>query len=148
MESSSKRKRSTTLETPRRPSTLNRRLQLSRDEHTSPTSNFFHPVQSPSLRRHSPGAAIYTSNEVNQQGVEQDPDDYLEQIIMAVDVKEKETVGCGYYLAREEKLYLLSDVQSGGAATIEICMCHQVFCQYFKLITTTWPDLVFSETRG
>ncbi|KAE8149295.1 muts domain V-domain-containing protein [Aspergillus avenaceus] len=41
-------------------------------------------------------------------------DDDLDQVIVAIDMKESGTVGCSYYLAQEEKLYLLGDMQSSG----------------------------------
>lgn len=49
-------------------------------------------------------------------------DEELDQVIMAIDMKERETVGCCYYVAQEEKLYLLEDVRSGGMEIIETCM--------------------------
>ncbi len=45
----------------------------------------------------------------------------LYQTIMAIDVKERGTVGCCYYVAREEKLYLLEDVAYAGTEIIETC---------------------------
>ncbi|GCB22561.1 MutS protein homolog 5 [Aspergillus awamori] len=37
-------------------------------------------------------------------------DDELEQVVVAVDVRDSGTVGCSYYSALEEKLYLLGDL--------------------------------------
>ncbi|MCJ1471038.1 MutS protein msh5 [Pseudocyphellaria aurata] len=45
--------------------------------------------------------------------------DSLHEVIMAVDLRDKGTVGCCYYVAGEEKLYLMEDVKYGG---IEINM--------------------------
>lgn len=42
------------------------------------------------------------------------------EIVMAVDIKEKGTVGCCYYIAREERLSILSDVQFGGKDFIDM----------------------------
>lgn len=42
-------------------------------------------------------------------------------IIAAIDMKDHGTVGCSYYSAEEEKLYLLGDIRSGGVETIEAC---------------------------
>ena len=38
---------------------------------------------------------------------------------MAVDVRERGTVGCAYYVAAEEKLYFMEDVKLGGADIVE-----------------------------
>lgn len=42
------------------------------------------------------------------------------EVVMAVDIKEKGTVGCCFYIAREEKLSILSDVQFGGKDFIDM----------------------------
>lgn len=41
---------------------------------------------------------------------------------MAVDLKEKGTVGCAYYVAREEKLYFMEDAKLGGVDMVDACM--------------------------
>lgn len=46
-------------------------------------------------------------------------DDTLNEVIMAVDVRSRGTVGCAYYVAREEKLYFMEDVKLGGADIVE-----------------------------
>lgn len=43
------------------------------------------------------------------------------EIVMAVDIKEKGTVGCCFYIAREERLGILSDIQFGGKDFIDMC---------------------------
>jgi DNA mismatch repair protein MSH5 len=55
------------------------------------------------------------------QNEEQSSSDDDEQVIMAVDIKERGTVGCCYYVGQEDKLYILCDVQSGGKEAIEMC---------------------------
>lgn len=46
-------------------------------------------------------------------------DDSLDQVIMAVDMRDKGTVGCCYYVAREEKLYMMDDVKYCGIEVID-----------------------------
>jgi len=46
-------------------------------------------------------------------------DDDFHETIMAVDVRERGTVGCAYYIAAEEKLYFMEDVKLGGADIVE-----------------------------
>ncbi|KAH7031981.1 muts domain V-domain-containing protein [Macrophomina phaseolina] len=45
--------------------------------------------------------------------------DVLDEIIMAVDIKDRGTVGCSYYVAREEKLYFMEDAKLGGVEMID-----------------------------
>lgn len=49
-------------------------------------------------------------------------DDDLDQVIVAIDVRDAGTVGCSYYSAHEEKLYLLGDLPSAGAEVIDTCL--------------------------
>jgi DNA mismatch repair protein MSH5 len=63
----------------------------------------------------------YESRHRRQNDEQSFSDDDDEQVIMAVDIKERGTVGCCYYVAQEEKLYILCDVQSGGKEIIELC---------------------------
>lgn len=48
-------------------------------------------------------------------------DDTLNEIVMAVDVRSRGTVGCAYYVARDETLYLMQDTSFGGPDTVEHC---------------------------
>lgn len=52
---------------------------------------------------------------------EREEDDSLNETIMAADLKDRGTVGCAYYVAREEKLYMLEDVKMGGIEVIQSC---------------------------
>jgi len=38
---------------------------------------------------------------------------------MAIDMHNRDTVGCCYYTARDEKLYLMSDAKFGGLEVIQ-----------------------------
>ncbi|OQE40807.1 hypothetical protein PENCOP_c005G07611 [Penicillium coprophilum] len=46
-------------------------------------------------------------------------DDFDDHVIAAIDMKDHGTVGCSYYSAEEEKLYLLGDSRSGDIETID-----------------------------
>lgn len=50
---------------------------------------------------------------------EREEDDALNEVVMAVDLRERGTVGCCYYVAREEKLYFMEDVKHGGLDVID-----------------------------
>ena len=53
---------------------------------------------------------------------ELDPDDdTLNEVVMAVDLGSKGTVGCSYYVARDEKIYLMEDVKLGDATIVDSC---------------------------
>ena len=38
---------------------------------------------------------------------------------MALDMRNRETVGCCYYVAGQEKLYIMSDIKYGGIGIID-----------------------------
>lgn len=85
---------------------------------------------------------------------DQSADEELDQVIMAIDMKERETVGCCYYVAQEEKLYLLEDVRSGGIEIIETCMNKPlpnagefVADMVFVVKLDVNPTLVLASTR-
>ena len=48
--------------------------------------------------------------------------DTLDEVIMAVNLSDRGTVGCAYYVAREEKLYFMEDLKLGGADIVDQCM--------------------------
>jgi DNA mismatch repair protein MSH5 len=57
---------------------------------------------------------------------ERDEDaDALNEIIMAVDVRGSNgTIGCAYYVAREEVLYIMQDAHLGGKAMVDQRKAH------------------------
>lgn len=48
--------------------------------------------------------------------------DLLNEVIMAVDMRERGNVGCCYYVAKNQQIALLSDVQGGGLEVIDTCI--------------------------
>jgi hypothetical protein len=46
-------------------------------------------------------------------------DDFLEHVIVAVDIKEKDRVGCAYYIAAEARLLCMEEVMGGGNEVVE-----------------------------
>ena len=57
--------------------------------------------------------------ELDDEIMEREDNDSLYEVVMAVDLKDRGTVGCCYYIAREEKLYLMEDVKNGGSEIID-----------------------------
>jgi DNA mismatch repair protein MSH5 len=50
---------------------------------------------------------------------DQEVADHLNEVIMAIDLRERGTVGCCYYVAMEERLYLMEDVKHGGLEVVQ-----------------------------
>jgi DNA mismatch repair protein MSH5 len=50
--------------------------------------------------------------------------DAMNEIIMAVDLRDRGTIGCAYYVAREEKLCLMEDIKMGGLGIIDTLKIH------------------------
>lgn len=48
-------------------------------------------------------------------------DDTLSEVIMAVDMTPRRTVGCCYYVAREEQLHFMEDIQIGDIDVVDTC---------------------------
>lgn len=46
--------------------------------------------------------------------------DALNEVVMAVEMRNNATVGCAYYVARDEVLYLMQDAQLGGKEMIDL----------------------------
>jgi DNA mismatch repair protein MSH5 len=46
-------------------------------------------------------------------------DDTFDEIVMAVDMTPRGAVGCCYYVARDEKLYFMEDVQLGDVNVVD-----------------------------
>lgn len=63
-------------------------------------------------------------SEVLQSAVrpeDSEADDTLNETIMAVDLKPRGTVGCSYYVARDETMYLMEDIEFGDVEVVDSC---------------------------
>ncbi|KAJ5752620.1 DNA mismatch repair protein MutS core [Penicillium odoratum] len=78
--------------------------------------NPVHPESSAARQLRTPFCSE-THHEVDCSGSSIDDD--LDHVIVAIDIKDYGTVGCAYYSAEEEKMYLLGDSRSGGMETID-----------------------------
>lgn len=65
-----------------------------------------------------------------------DDDEELCRVIMAVDMKDRGTVGCSYYSAQEEKLYVMEDIVYGGHDVIDICTWRLRTCLSYGLLNS------------
>ena len=52
---------------------------------------------------------------------EREQNDSLNEIVMALDLRNRDTVGCSFYVAMEETLYLMGDVKFGGLDVVDTC---------------------------
>jgi DNA mismatch repair protein MSH5 len=50
--------------------------------------------------------------------------DSMNEVIMAVNMKDRGSIGCAYYVAREEKLCLMADISMGGLDIIDTLKVH------------------------
>lgn len=125
------------------PATLNR----------IPSSTLSHVTS----RVHQPRAAANVASEQDaRRDLERGLDDDLDQVVMAIDMKECGTVGCCYYVAQEEKLYILGDIRSSGTEAVETCLCTLVSIMPSNLLTLVWspvklevkPTVVLTSTRA
>jgi DNA mismatch repair protein MSH5 len=48
----------------------------------------------------------------------------MNEVIMAIDMKERGTIGCAYYIARQETLCLMEDIKMGGLEIIDTLKFH------------------------
>ena len=82
--------------------------------HSRQTSLSLPPVNVNTERTFSEAAAG-GNNTIHQELDDED----LCQVIMAIDIRDRGTVGCSYYNAQEGKLYVLEDIARGGKDIIE-----------------------------
>ena len=48
----------------------------------------------------------------------------MNEIILAIDMKDRGAIGCAYYIAREEKLCLMEDMKMAGLDMVELLKLH------------------------
>ncbi|KAF2276083.1 mismatch repair protein 5 [Westerdykella ornata] len=78
-----------------------------------------------------------------QREVDETLQDTLNEVIMAVDLRERGTVGCSYYVAREEKLYFMEDAKLGGIELINIL---KAFVEPTVILVSTKTDDAVIDT--
>ncbi|KAK8048556.1 dna mismatch repair protein msh5 protein [Apiospora phragmitis] len=67
------------------------------------------------------------SNDGHDQGDDQfgaDDADALNEVILALDMKKNGDLGCAYYIASEEALFLMEDVSTAGPEIVETLLLH------------------------
>jgi hypothetical protein len=89
-------------------------------QHSAPRT--FESSTAPSEREQSLHTAVDT--EESGRNADAENSDDLNEIVMAVDIRERMT-GCCYYIARQEKLCFMEDMQLGGPEMIDTCKCSE-----------------------
>ncbi|GAD99872.1 predicted protein [Paecilomyces variotii No. 5] len=88
--------------------------------------------------------ADFDTDEQNRRDAEQDFDEDLDTVVMAVDIKDRGTVGCCYYVAREERIYLLSDARIADPTIIDSI---KLEVKPTMLLASTRADHLISDTQ-
>ena len=52
---------------------------------------------------------------------EDEPDVSINEVVMALDMRERGIIGCCYYVAAKEALYLMADIKSAGLEVVDLC---------------------------
>lgn len=118
--SSLKRKRTQASRPPITPRTSGRRLG-----HRAPSSQALSissgPPQTPILSSASQLRTPFPTDTriETDRSVRAADDDFADHVIAAIDMKGHGTVGCSYYSAEEEKMYLLGDSRSGDMEIVD-----------------------------
>ena len=75
-----------------------------------------------SIREQSASQASPSQRSGQSAPVEEDEiDESLDVVVVALDIKERGTVGCAYYVAREERLFCMEDIDNGGMDVLDTC---------------------------
>lgn len=83
-------------------------------------------------RHHTPQDIILPQAQNDHAALNDEINEDLDQVVMAIDRQQKGTIGCAYYVAREETLYCLQDVTIGSLEAIEtreFTMSYRPLCQ-------------------
>ena len=85
----------------------------------------------PPSSQSSVNSSLRGGNAIQAENIESDGEtqrredaDAMNEIIMAVDLRDRGTIGCAYYVAREEKLCLMEDIKMGGLDIIDTLKIH------------------------
>lgn len=85
------------------------------------------PEQPPSrLRNRSePAQSVLSGGRLDAEiKADEVDDETLDHVIMAVDIRDRDSVGCAYYIAREQSLRCMEDVAGGGKEVLDICQTY------------------------
>lgn len=64
---------------------------------------------------------LHEGPRVHDVSAQSSNDDFMEQIIVALDMRDKGRIGCAYYVASEGRLSCMEEVCGGGVDVLEKC---------------------------
>jgi hypothetical protein len=76
-------------------------------------------------RRSTPRQSCSSQTSSHLAAEDEDSEDAVNEVVMGIDRSQRGTIGCAYYVAREERLYCLQDIVNGHADSVEICELSQ-----------------------
>lgn len=89
------------------------------------------------------GSSIHREEYVRAEIVETDAEiqaredaDEMNEVVLAVDMRDRGTIGCAYYIVREEKLCLMEDIKLAGLDIVDTLKLH------------AQPTLILISTRS
>lgn len=64
---------------------------------------------------------VRTIGELEEPDIQDEFDDSLDHVVLAINKNCKKTVGCSYYVARHGVLYVMEDIENAGDDTVHSC---------------------------
>lgn len=101
---------------------------------SSRTRSIDAPYNQASSHHHIPQDRDASQPQPNHAADNEEVDEDLEQVVMAIDRQQKGTVGCAYYVASDETLYCLQDVIDGSLEAIETCKTYYNCCSNVGIV--------------
>jgi DNA mismatch repair protein MSH5 len=86
--------------------------------------------------------SFLAESQAELEGSQLSAEDDIGHVIAAIDIKDCGTVGCAYYSAEKERMYLLTESRLGERDTIEAC----TFIVEFGLLLWMKTDCITSDT--
>ena len=110
------------------------------------------PTSQETLRARAPPSCNAEQFQPDSAMIEYSIDDELEQVVVAVDMRDSGTVGCSYYSALEEKLYLLGDLRHSSENIIDSCLSdllryHASAANESEVVLQTKPTVLLISPR-
>jgi hypothetical protein len=66
---------------------------------------------------HAPPTTSQLDAEIRAEEAE---DEFLDHVVMAIDIRDRDTVGCAYYVAQQQSLICMEDIVGGGTEVLDV----------------------------
>lgn len=87
----------------------------------SPSSSYGNDDRTPAGTPIPIQPRVRTNGDHNEEESQDDFDDSLDHVVLAIDKSRKNTIGCSYYVAKHGVLYCMEDIESAGEDTVQSC---------------------------